>query len=160
MLEAMREELEQLRKSCATSKPGARLGTIRQRLARTDAESGAPRLVAVVAAVEALARSLVVHAPGRPAATSHFRYQQVKAKAPLDLVEEALRLHGGAPALEQFGEATWQQFELAIVCRNLVVHECVDPGRDKYPALIAAGERVLEGLVSTGGLLRLVAEQA
>jgi hypothetical protein len=160
MLIAMRDELEQLRNAHAVAKPGARLGVIRQRLARAEAETGPVRLVAVVSAVEALARSLVVHAPGRPTATSHFRYQQVRQKAPMDLVEEALRLHGGGPAAQQFGEAAWQLFGLAHQARNLVVHECTVLSHDKYPPLIAACERVLEGLVDTGGLLRVVAERA
>jgi hypothetical protein len=98
-------------------------------------------LITVVSAVEALARSLVVHAPGRPASSSHFRYQQVRLKAPLELVEEALRLYGAVPAVEQYGDHTWQLFELAHKYRNLVVHECTYLGQDKYPALIGASER-------------------
>jgi hypothetical protein len=160
MVDELREELEQLRKTYAASRPAARLGVIRQRLARAEREIGATRLVTVVSAVEALARSLVVHAPGRPASTSHFRYQQVRRKAPLELVEEALRLHGAVPPVEQYGDETWQLFELAHDCRNLVVHECTSLGQDKYPALIAAAGRVLDGLVVAGGLPRLVAAQA
>lgn len=160
MIDGLREELEQLRKTYASSRPAARLGVIRQGLARTQAEIGPTRLVAVVSAVEALARSLVVHAPGRPASSSHFRYQQVRQKAPLELVEEALRLYGSDPAARRYGDETWQLFELAHKYRNLVVHECTYLGQDKYSALIAASERVLEGLVIAGGLPRLVAAQA
>lgn len=114
----------------------------------------------MVSAVEALARSLVVHAPGRPASSAHFRYQQVRLKAPLELVEEALRVYGASPAVEQYGEETWQMFELAHKYRNLVVHECTYLGQDKYPGLVAASQRVLEGLVVAGGLPRLVSAQA
>lgn len=160
VLDELNEELEQLRRTHATSRPAARLGAIRQRLARAEAETGPTRLVAVVSAVEALARSLVVHAPGRPASSSHFRYQQVRLEAPLELVEEALRLYGAAPAAAQYGEETWQLFGLAHKCRNLVVHECTCLGHDRYPALIAASEQVLEGLVEIGGLPRLVAARA
>jgi hypothetical protein len=160
MVDGLREELEQLRKTYAASRPAARLGVIRQRLIRAEAEIGPTRLVTVVSAVEALARSLVVHAPGRPASSSHFRYQQVRMKAPLELVEEALRLYGAGPALERYGDETWQLFELAHLYRNLVVHECTYLGQDKYPALITASERILEGLVAAGGLPRLVSEQA
>ena len=81
-------------------------------------------------------------------------------KAPLELVEEALRLHGSVSAIEQYGGETWQLFELAHKSRNLVVHECTYLALDKYPALVAASERVLEGLVVAGGLPRLVAAQA
>lgn len=160
MIDELREELEQLRKTYATSRPAARLGVICQRLGRAEAEIGPTRLVTVVSAVEALARSLVVHAPGRAASTSHFRYQQVRLKAPLELVEDVLRLYGSAPAVERYGGETWQLFELAHRCRNLVVHECTCLGQDKYQALIAASERVLEELVVVGGLPGLVSKKA
>lgn len=160
MLDELQEELEQLRRTYAASRPAARLGVIRQRLARADAEIGPTKLVTAVSAVEALARSLVVHAPGRPASTAHFRYQQVRRKGPLELVEEALRLHGALSAVEQYGGETWQLFELAHRYRDMVVHECTYLGQDKYPALIAASRSVLEGLVVAGGLPRLVSSQA
>ena len=156
MVDALRKELEQLRSSYMASRPAARLASIRQRLARTEADSGATRLVTLVSAVESLARSLVVHAPGRPASSSHYRYQQVRMKAPSELVEEALRLHEARSARDRFGEGTWEFFELAAQYRDLVVHECTHPGPDPYPALLAASQRVLEGLVEAGGLPRLV----
>lgn len=156
MIEELRGELEALRKTYATSKPSARLNVIRQRLIRAEAEIGPTRLVTLVSAVEALARSLVVHAPGRPPSTSPFRYQQVRLKAPSELVQEAFRLYGGPAAEQAFGEETWQLFELAHQFRNLVVHECTYLGQDKYPMLIGAAERVLEGLVLAAGLLRVV----
>lgn len=159
-MDGLREELEELRKTYATSRPAARLGVIRQRLARAQSESGPIRLVTVVSAVEALARSLVVHAPGRPASSSHFRYQQVRKKAALELVEEALRLYGAGTPVERYGDETWQLFELAQRYRDLVVHECTSLSQDKYAALMAACERVLEDLVVAGGLPRLVAAQA
>lgn len=160
MVDELQQDLEQLRLAYATSRPAARLGVIRQRLARVQAEIGPTRLVTLVSAVEALARSLVVHAPGRPASSSHFRYEQVCMKAPLELVEDALRLYGSASAVELYGESTWQLFELAHAYRNLVVHECTYPDQETYPDLIAASERVLQGLVTAGGLPRLVAAQA
>lgn len=156
MVDELRDELEQLRKTYAASKPSARLAVIRQRLARAEGEIGPTRVITTVSAVEALARSLVVHAPGRPPATAHFRYQQVRNKQPLDLVEEALRLHGGKPPAEQVGAQAWTMFELAIQARNLVVHECTFLGQDKYPAMVDAAERVLEGMVEVAGLLRVV----
>lgn len=156
MVDELREELEQLRKTYAASKPSARLAAIRQRLARAEEETGPTRLVTTVSAVEALARSLVVHAPGRPPATAHFRYQQVRNKQPLDLVEEALRLHGGKSPQEQLGPQTWALFGLAVQARNLVVHECTCLGQDKDPRLVDAAEGVLESMVEAAGLLRVV----
>lgn len=160
MADELRDELEQLRRTAAASKPSARLATIRQRLARTEGESGPGRVVAVVSAVEALARSLVVHAPGRPPATAHFRYQQVRQKQAVDLVEEAIRLHGARPAPEQFGAEAWTLFGLAVLARNLVIHECMVLGPDRYPAMVDAAEGVLEGMVEVAGLLRVVERPA
>jgi hypothetical protein len=156
MVDALRKELEQLRSSYMTARPPARLASIRQRLARTEGDGGPTRLVTLVSAVEALARSLVVHAPGRPASSSHFRHEQVRTKDPAELVEEALRLHEAKSARDRFGDETWQLFELAAQYRDLVVHECTHPGPDPYPALLAASQHVLDGLVEAGGLPRLV----
>lgn len=160
MMDELRQELEQLQNTCAPSRPASRLGVIRQRLARAEGDTGAARLVTLVSAVEALSRSLVVHAPGRAAASSHFRYQQVRTHAPMELVEEALRLYEAGSPIDRYGEETWQLFELAHQYRELVVHECTYPAQDKYPALTAACQRVLDGLVVAGGLPRLVAQQA
>ncbi|GAB3653016.1 hypothetical protein [Ramlibacter alkalitolerans] len=160
MFDELREELEQLRGANASSRPAARLGVIRQRLARAEGEIGPTRLVTAVSAVEALARSLIVHAPGRPASSAHFRYRQVALKAPLELVEEALRLYEAGSPQDRYGEETWQLFELADHYRHLVVHGCTYPAPDRYPALVAAARHVLEGLVEAGGLPRLVSQQA
>ena len=156
MVSALRQELEQLRSSYVVMKPSARLAAVRQRLAKVEVEGGAPRLVAVVAAVEALARSLVVHAPQRSPATAHLRYQQVRATGAQALVDETLRIYGASPAAEFFGADAWDRFELAQLYRDAIVHECTVPSHDKYPLLIAASECVLEGLVEVGGLLRVV----
>ncbi|AMO22532.1 hypothetical protein GCM10027034_29340 [Ramlibacter solisilvae] len=133
---------------------------IRQRLARADAEIGSSRLVTIVSAVEGLARSLLVHAPGRPPASAHFRYQQVRLKNPVDLVDEVFRLYAAKSAPQQLGEDTWNLFELATKFSNLVVHECTHLGQDKYLSLTSASERVLEELVEVAGLLRVVTPAA
>jgi hypothetical protein len=156
MVSALRQELEQLRSSSVVMKPSARLAAVRQRLAKAEVEGGATRLVAAVAAVEALARSLVVHAPQRSPATAHLRYQQVRATGALPLVEETLRIYGAPPPTEFFGGDAWDGFEVAQLFRDVIVHECTVPGHDRYPLLIQATERVLEGLVEAGGLLRVV----
>lgn len=158
MSDDLRRELEALRSTYALSRPSQRLVVLRQRLARAEAESGATRLVTLVSAVEALARSLLVHAPGRPPASAHFRYQQVRLKSPVDLVGDVFRLYASHPPEDRLGKETWGLFELAAQYRNLVVHECTYLGPDKYPRLIAASEQVLEALSEVGGLLRVVAK--
>jgi hypothetical protein len=152
----LRQDLEQLRSGYVVLKPSARLAVIRQRLAKAEAEGSAARLVALIAAVEALARSLVVHAPQRPPATAPIRYQQVRSTGPLELVEEMLRVYGAAAPAGFFGPQAWDRFELATLYRDTLVHECAAPAHDKYPILVEAAEQVLDGLVEVGGLLRVV----
>jgi hypothetical protein len=160
MPDELRNELDEIRNAYVTAKPSSRLGIIRQRLARAEAEIGPTRLITTVSAVEALARSLIVHAPGRPPATAHFRYQQVRDKQALDLVEEALRLHGGKLPADEIGTENWELFGLAVQARNLVVHECTYLGQEKSPRMIDAAERVLEAMVEVAGLLRVVERPA
>ena len=155
-MEALGDELEQLRQAHATARPSARLASIRQRLAQAAAEPSWSRLVTLLSAIEALSRSLVAYAPGRPPATAPIRYRQVREQPLLAGVEEALRLHGAPPAIETFGAETWQRFENAHALRELLVHEGASLAADHYPALLGAAERVLEGLVEAGGLLRVV----
>ena len=152
----LRRDLEQLRGSYVVLKPSARLAMIRQRLARAEGESAATRLVAMVAAVEALARSLVVHAPQRPPATAPIRYQQMRTTGAVQLVEEMLKVYGSAPALDVFGPQAWDRFEIATLYRDMLVHECTAPAQDNYLTLVEAAERVLDTLVEVGGLLRVV----
>lgn len=139
------------------ARPASRLNTVRQRLARAQNEPAPTRLVTTLSAVEALARSLVVHAPNRPTSTAPIRYQQVRAAAPAELVQEVFRLYGAQSPDEHFGASAWGKFELADQCRHLLVHECTYLPPERYTDLIAAAEVVLEGLVEVGGLIRLVA---
>jgi hypothetical protein len=152
----LRQDLEQLRSTYVVLKPSARLAMVRQRLAKSEGESAATRLVATLAAVEALARSLVVHAPHRPPATAPIRYQQMRTTGALELVEEALKVYGSPPAVDVFGAQDWDRFEIATLYRDTLVHECTAPAADKYPMLVESAERVLETLVKVGGLLRVV----
>ena len=143
---------EELLRGYAMATPAARLRAIKQRLASAAAEMGPTRLVTLVGAVEALARSLVVHAPGRPTGTAHIRFQQFRGVGPVPLVEEVLRLRGAPRASLHFGRDDWELFEVATHYRDLVVHECTYLGDDRVPFLIEASEAVLRGLVALTGL--------
>jgi len=153
----LKQELEALRVAYKQSSPVARLRDIRQRLATVQAPSGAMRLVMALSAVEALARSLVVHAAGRPSSTADMRYRQAQGMAAVELVEEVLRLHGAPDAGMRFGATTWSLFELAHQYRDLAVHECTYADRDGYAPLVEAAETVLQGLVEASELPRRVA---
>lgn len=151
------QELAHLQTMHAVSTPAARLRLIKQRLARAGAEAGPSRLVTTVAAVEALARSLVVHSSGRPASTAAMRYTQFRHAGAVELVEEVLRLRGAPDGASHFAGDSWQLFEMANQYRNLVVHECTTLGNDSYPPLIAAAEEVFHNMVELAGLPRAVA---
>ena len=146
------EHPDELQRGYATATPTARLRAIKQRLGATLAETGSTRVVTVVSAVEALARSLVVHAPGRPASSAEMRHKQFRHTGPVQLVGEVLRLHGAAPPQQHFDAETWELFEAAASYRDLVVHECTQLGADRHPYLIAAAHAVLQGLVELAGL--------
>lgn len=146
------EHPRELQRAFALATPAARLRAIKQRLAGAHGELGSTRLVTVVSAVEALARSLVVHASGRPASTAEMRHRQYLQIGPVELVEEVLRLRGAANGAQHFRPEDWELFEVATVYRDLVVHECSTIGQDRHPHLIAATEAVLHGLVELAGL--------
>lgn len=143
---------DELQRAYAMATPAARLRVIKQRLASAHGEMGSTRLVTLVSAVEALARSLVVHSAGRPASTAEMRHRQYRGTGPVELVEEVLRLRGAGRAIEQFGRETWELFEVGTHYRDLIVHECTHVGQDRHPYLIAATEAVLRGLVEVAGL--------
>ena len=143
---------DELQRAYATATPAARLRAIKQRLAGAHGEMGSTRLVTIVSAVEALARSLVVHAAGRPASTAEMRHKQFRQTGPVELVEEVLRLRGTRPPMQYFDGETWELFEVAARYRDLIVHECTSIGPDRHPHLIAATEAVLRGLVELAGL--------
>ena len=143
---------DELQRAHATATPAARLRSIKQRLAGAHGEMGSTRLVTIVSGVEALARSLVVHAAGRPASTAEMRHKQFRQTGPVELVEEVLRLRGAHPPLQHFEPETWELFEVAARYRDLIVHECTYVGQDRHPYLIAAAEAELRGLIELAGL--------
>lgn len=143
---------QSLQRAYAIATPAARLRVIRQRLAAAHGESGSTRLVTLVSGVEALARSLVVHASGRPASTAEMRHRQVRNSGVVELVEEVLRLRGAARGAQHFARDDWELFEAATHYRDLIVHECSHVGPDRVPHLCAATNAVLRGLIELAGL--------
>ena len=143
---------EELQRAFATAAPAARLRAIKQRLATMHGESGSTRLVIVVSAVEALARSLVVHSAGRPSSTAEMRHRQFRTTGPVELVEEVLRLRGAPAGVLHFDRDAWELFEVACCYREQIVHECSTVGPDRHPHLIRATEAVLRGIVELAGL--------
>ena len=146
------DQPEELHRAYATATPAARLRAIKQRLASVHGEMASTRLVTVVAAVEALARSLVVHSNGRPSSTAEMRHRQFRETGPRGLVEEVLRLRGGDDAARHFEAGTWEIFHDAVRYRDLIVHECTSIGQDRLDDLLPAANAVLRGLIEIAGL--------
>ncbi len=144
------EELLNLRNVYMLVHPQSRLNVINKRLEQP--EIGPTRLVTVISAVEALARSLLIHRKAKTEADLISLYSSAKSKEADSLVVDFLKHCGHQDPALYFTGDTWQLFRHAINFRNLIVHECTYLGQDKYPSLIDAGLEVLSGLVVLGQL--------
>lgn len=140
----------ELRAIYVKSLPRQRLNVIRQRLSHLEID--ATKLVTAISAVEALARSLVIHSTTRSDPEIDRIYSKVRNRTPEDLVQDVLRIFQKGVASTYFQEDTWMLFNEAVSFRNQVVHECTYIGQDKYPSLIAAALEVLEALEMMGKL--------
>jgi hypothetical protein len=140
-------ELERIRSVYISVSPLQRLRVIRQRLANPD--HGPNTLVTHVSAVEALARSLVLHNAGSDPSAQYSKFRNHDSDKLVALFLE--RIRAGSPA-EVLGHDVWQKFRYAISYRNLLVHECTYLGQDKYPKLEDACQLVLSKLIELAGL--------
>lgn len=143
------DELNNLRDVYVSVPPRARLNVIRRRLAQP--EIGPTRLVTIVSAVEALARSIAVRARNIDGTEISIIYATYRYKDPKVLVAEVLKLHDFSEPAIYFMSDTWLLFGHAVDFRNLVVHECTYLGQDKYPSLIEASEEVLSAMIELVG---------
>jgi hypothetical protein len=137
-------ELLKLREDYVSGAPWQRLAVIRLRL--KDQHIGPNRLVTSVSAVEALARSLVIHHLAKSREDLKRLYPRYRDRSPKTLVKEYISLRGKSDPESVFGDEQWRLFGFACEYRNLLAHECTYLGQDKFPALILACETVLEKL--------------
>lgn len=146
-------ELTGLRKIYIERAPQARLNVIRQLLASSETQVGALRLVTLISAVEALARSLLVRAANPNSMTEFLQAYAPHERSPAtQLVEAFLRLRGIHEPATHFPGDTWKLLGYGVDFRNLIVHEATFLGQDKFPSLIEAAAEVLAELVKLGGL--------
>lgn len=141
-------ELVSIRARYIEATPRQRLAIIRQRL--EDHHFGPNRLVTVVSAVEALARSLAMHESATTKADLVAMYPRYSHRKPEGLVREYLAAKGIADPKAFFAEDTWELFGYAVKYRNLLAHECTYLGRVKFPSLIEACEDIVLALVKLG----------
>jgi len=143
-------ELEKIRAAYVSSLPRQRLHVISQRL---DNPSHGPNLlVTQVSAVEALARSLAMHAKGSTKAQLKQNYGKYRGREVKSLIAEYLAGKGHNSPGAFFGPDVWRKFGYAVSYRNMLVHECTYLGQDKYPHLGQACQEVLGKLCSLSGL--------
>ena len=144
------KELAEIREIYISSTPQQRLRFIRMRL--NDPNSGPNRLVTVVSAVEALARTLAMHACFSSKNDMAANYQKYRNRKPADLICEYLLSKGITDPKTIFKEDNWLLFDYAVQSRNLLTHECTYLGQDKYKDLIQVCEEVLEELTKLAGI--------
>lgn len=139
-----------IRRTYVASSPKQRLHVIAQRLGHKD--SGPNNLVTAVSAVEALARSIVVHHPLRPDKDVQEMYQLYRTKGAEELLLWIMYLQGSQHPDEFYGEDNWQLLKYAVTYRNLVAHECTYVGDDKSVSMIAACKEILVKLAAIAGV--------
>lgn len=150
----MTTQLEEHRKSLRAiyvdSTPKQRLKVALDRLDFPDHEPNL--LITRVSAVEAMARSLLVHhvsAGGEPIDKVYKRYKNEKPEALLDAY---LSMTVSQTANQFFGEECWDQFQHAVQYRHLLVHECTYLAPEKAIPLLEVCRDVLRRLVRLAGL--------
>jgi hypothetical protein len=146
----LEERRTELREIYVQSSPKQRLNVALLRLKNPSHE---PNLLVIrVSAVEALARSLLVHKLAESPSDVLGIYEKYKFAAAPSLVKEYLSLVSNETVETIIGLETWQFFEQAVHYRNLLIHECTYLGQDKTPYLIDACRLVLLKLAEISGL--------
>ena len=146
VLVALQRDLYEMRKVYVSGPLKGRLNIAIMRL--TDHHFGPNRLVTAVSAVEAIARSIVVHDVAKKKRQTMMKsYMEYKNYSPQDLVEKALRIHGHLSVEKVFGIREWKVFGYAVEFRHLLVHECTYLSLDKFQILIDSCGMVLQKLV-------------
>ena len=142
--------LARLRHDYIEATPKQRLHVARQRIRYPGHRPN--RLVTYVAAVEAFARSLAMHAHASTTEELSALYTEYHRKGAEELITEYLTgVKVGDPSA-YFGDETWRLFGFAVKFRNLLVHECTYVGDPYSTPLIDACEQVIRKLASSQGL--------
>lgn len=115
-------ELKSIRDNYVAATPRQCLSIIRQRL--ENHHFGANRLVTSVSAVEALARSLLMHARSTTRDELLVSYLQFKNRSPKSLVKEYLETRRVTDIPAFLDEDSWTLFGYAVDYRNMLAHEC------------------------------------
>ena len=139
------DELQKLRDRYIFATPRQRLKVANQRIKNPDA--GANILVTTFSAVEAFARSLVLHSKKRPQINVRKLYARYKDRTASTLIAEYLKIIDKDP-IALFGKDLWKTFKLAESYRNLLVHECTYLESIKFGPLTNSCNEVLKSLIT------------
>jgi len=116
-----KKHLPNLRHVYTRLTPFQRMAIANQRMDRLD--SPANELIAVVSAVEGLARSLVVGERVDRGEQFEIAYEAVRNRDPVQLVKEIAALAHVTPAKLVASADGWRLFRWACAYRNLLIHE-------------------------------------
>lgn len=132
----------ELRRQYIKASPSSRWSIIEQRLSYPDARPNL--LIARVAAVEALARSIALHSNNSTPTESD--YKVLKHKRCKELLERVALVKSGIHADQVFGIDDLENLQCAEKYRDLLVHECTFLGQGYSADLISACDRIIERL--------------
>ncbi len=150
MTDGFEKHRADLRQIYVKSTPKQRLNVALQRIGNSDHDPNL--LITKVSAVEALARSLLVHHLATPQADALSFYDLFCRTGAPSLVEAYFQAKCASTPEAILGADTWNLFGHAVHYRNLLVHECTYLGQDKTPALMEACRIVLFKLAEAAGL--------
>ena len=139
-----------LRATYVGSAPRLRLKVALDRLAFPEHEPNL--LITRVSAVEALARSLLVHHIASAGESVDKVYARYRLAGPEALLEAYLSSVTSKSACQFFGQDSWEQFQHAVQYRNLLVHECTYLHPDTARPLIETCRTILRQLAEAAGL--------
>jgi len=140
----LKSELDQLRNDYVTATPSQRRNVIEQRLNNPGAYANL--LVTHIAAVEALARTLVMNSRVKSKEELRSIYPDYKFKKVENMIREYLRINKLGHAPDVFGAENWKIFRIAVEYRHLLIHECTYLGAGKFDPMIEAAKAVLSKL--------------
>jgi hypothetical protein len=149
-IEELRKQLDELRDKYITATPRQRLGRVRERL--DDPGANPNRLVTLVGGIEALARSLAMHAEHQDKEELRACYPRYRNRKTQTLVEEYCKSRGIEVPKEYFGEENWELFLLAIGYRNLLAHESTFLSNQRFGRFEMACNEVLLKLANLAKL--------
>ncbi|WP_143814358.1 hypothetical protein [Novilysobacter spongiicola] len=139
-----------LRATYVGSSPGQRLKVALDRLGYPTHEPNL--LITRVSAVEALARSLLVHRIAAAGENIEKVYARYRLTGPEALLEAYFTSIGSGSALHFFGQERWEQFQHAVQYRHLLVHECTYLHPETAMPLIETCREILLQLARSAGL--------